>query len=280
MIRKIAVAGAGTMGSGIALAASQNGFAVILFDKNETVLAKARESVINNLRFLTDKNKITAEESSFIYKNILFTSLLKDCVADLVIEAIIEKMEAKTQLFRELSEINNKECIFASNTSSLSVSEIQSQIEHPHRVAGMHFFNPAHVMKLVEIVKGTHTSEEVVNQLKGLSGKLNKTAVVCIDSPGFIVNRVARHFYLEAMKLVELKVASVEEIDTIMEATGFKMGPFRLMDLIGMDINLAVSESLYNAMDKVPRLKPSQVQVDKVAMGDLGRKSGKGFYNY
>jgi 3-hydroxybutyryl-CoA dehydrogenase len=143
----------------------------------------------------------------------------------------------------------------------------------------MHFFNPAQIMKLVEVVKGELTSEEVISSIISVTEKLGKTAVVCKDSPGFIVNRIARHYYLEAMRLVELNIASVENVDDIMEASGFKMGPFRLMDLIGMDINLAVSESLYHALH-AERLKPSQLQVNKVKEGNLGRKSGKGFYQY
>jgi 3-hydroxybutyryl-CoA dehydrogenase len=144
----------------------------------------------------------------------------------------------------------------------------------------MHFFNPAQVMKLVEIIKGEQTSDEVIQLLMQLTITLGKTPVLCKDSPGFIVNRVARHYYLEAMFLVQSGVATIENVDAVMEASGFKMGPFRLMDLIGMDINLAVSQSLYNAMHQTERLKPSQLQIDKVNKGELGRKSGKGFYNY
>jgi len=280
MITKICVAGAGTMGSGIALASAQNNFTVILFDTNNEVLEKARGSINKNLEFLLDKNKITSEEKRLIFDKLRFTSSIKDCVADVIIEAIVEKLTAKIDLFNQLSAINNDECIFASNTSSIPISEIQSAVVNPGRVAGMHFFNPPHVMKLVEVIKGNKTSEKVVKDLMLLSVQLGKTPVLCQDSPGFIVNRVARHYYLEAMKLVESGIATIEDVDEIMEATGFKMGPFRLMDLIGMDINLAVSESLYNAFDQAERLKPSGMQVDKVNKGELGRKSGKGFYNY
>lgn len=280
MIRKICVAGAGTMGSGIALTASQSNFPVILFDTNTFVLEKAKEAINKNLQFLVDKVKITAEQKTDIFNRIHFTSSIKDCSADIIIEAIIEKVSAKVELLNQLSGINNNKCIFASNTSSLSISELQVHVEHPERVAGMHFFNPAQVMKLVEVVKGQQTSDEVIQALMQLSVQLGKTPVLCRDVPGFIVNRVARHYYLEAMKLVELGIATIENVDDVMEATGFKMGPFRLMDLIGMDINLTVSELLYNALDQTERLKPSQLQVDKVSKGELGRKSGKGFYNY
>lgn len=280
MIRNICVAGAGTMGSGIALAASQSGFPVILFDTNSSVIDSAKKGVIKNLDFLVDKNKITPEQKESIYKRIHFTSAISDCIADIIIEAIIENIAAKTDLFIQLNLLNNNDCIFASNTSSLSITSLQTALTFPERVAGLHFFNPAHVMKLVEVVKGMHTSDEVIKALTDLSIKLGKTPVVCEDAPGFIVNRVARHYYLEAMKLVELGIATIENVDEAMEAGGFKMGPFRLMDLIGMDINLAVSESLYIAFDKVRRLQPSQLQIDKVHKGELGRKSGKGFYNY
>ena len=274
------MAGAGTMGSGIALAAAQAAFQVVLFDTNEAVLDKAKDAIHKNLQFLTDKNKITVGEKADIFNRIHFTATINDCVADLVIEAIIEKVSAKTELFNKLSAINENACIFASNTSSLSISELQAEIAGPERVAGMHFFNPAHVMKLVEIIKGAHTSDDVILKLTKLTVKLGKAPVICKDVPGFIVNRVARHYYLEAMRLVESGIATFENVDDTMEATGFKMGPFRLMDLIGMDINLAVSESLYAALDQPERLKPSSLQIDKVGKGELGRKSGKGFYNY
>ncbi len=267
------------MGSGIGLAAALSHFPVILFDTNSFILNKSKEAIRANLNFLVEKKKITAPESDIVYNNILFTSSIHECIADLVVEAIIEDLPAKIELFKGLCQINKPGCILASNTSSLSISKIQSYIDHPHRVAGMHFFNPAQIMKLVEVVKGELTSEEVINNIINVTEKLGKTAVICKDSPGFIVNRIARHYYLEAMRLVELNIATVENVDDIMEASGFKMGPFRLMDLIGMDINLAVSESLYQALH-AERLKPSQLQVNKVLEGNLGRKSGKGFYQY
>lgn len=280
MIQKICVAGAGTMGSGIALAVAQAAFPVVLFDTNETVLEKAKGAILKNLQFLADKSKITAGEKDDIFNRIHFTSIINDCVADLVIEAIIEKIPAKTELFNNLSAINGAACIFASNTSSLSITALQAHVTGSERMAGMHFFNPAHVMKLVEVIKGDRTSDAVIQELAKLTVKLGKTPVICKDAPGFIVNRVARHYYLEAMKLVESGIATFEDVDDIMEATGFKMGPFRLMDLIGMDINLAVSESLYEALDRPDRLRPSSLQIDKVSKGELGRKSGKGFYHY
>ena len=280
MIKNICVAGAGTMGSGIALAAAQNYYNVMLFDTNENVLKNAKESIGKNLDFLVEKNKITAEQGTAIQNNILFSHSIQDCKADLIIEAIIEKEDAKVVLFEQLTSINDAACIFASNTSSLSITSLQERIKHPGRVAGMHFFNPAQIMKLVEVVKGEHTSDETVQTLMDVCMKLKKTPVLCIDAPGFIVNRVARHYYLEAMNLVENKIAIIESVDELMEASGFKMGPFKLMDLIGMDINLAVSQSLYDAFDHEPRFKPSSLQIQKVKEGELGKKTGKGFYQY
>jgi 3-hydroxybutyryl-CoA dehydrogenase len=280
MINTIGVIGAGTMGSGIAQVAAQSGFATILFDINETVLQKAKTSIQYNLDFLTNKQKITTEENAAIFSRIIFTGDMNSCIANIFIEAIVEKVEAKVSIFNQLAAINNSQTIFASNTSSLSVSAIQQYITHPERVAGMHFFNPAPLMKLVEVVKGKQTDETVANAIFELCKKLGKTPVMCKDAPGFIVNRVARHYYLEAMKLVENKQATFENVDAIMEATGFKMGPFKLMDLIGMDVNLAVSQSMYEAFDKEERFTPSKIQIDKVANGELGRKTGKGFYNY
>lgn len=272
--------GAGTMGSGIALSAAQRGFQALLFDINEQVLEKARVSVEKNLQFLLDKQKISAEQKQAISDRIRFITDVRQCRADVIIEAIIEKVEAKVSVFNQMAEVNDSETIFASNTSSLSISGIQSKVIHPQRVVGMHFFNPAHIMKLVEVVKGEQTAETVANTVYDLCLKLGKTPVMCKDAPGFIVNRVARHYYLEAMKLVETGAATFETVDDIMEATGFKMGPFRLMDLIGMDINLAVSQSVYEAFGKAERFTPSPLQIEKVAKGELGKKTGKGFYQY
>ena len=279
-INTICVIGAGTMGSGIAQVAAQNGFYTLLYDINKEVLEKGRNSIQKNLQWLIDKGKITANEKEAISQRIQFITDTNDCLADIIIEAIVEKMEAKIAVFNQLAEINHAEVIFATNTSSLSVSEIQKGVVHPRRVVGMHFFNPAPLMKLVEVVKGDQTGDDVADRVHDLCKQMNKTPVMCQDAPGFIVNRVARQYYLEAMKLVENGIASIENVDEIMEATGFKMGPFKLMDLIGMDINLAVSTSLYEAFNKEERFKPSPLQVDKVTKGELGKKTGKGFYQY
>lgn len=268
------------MGSGIAQCAAQHGFEVILFDLNETVLQQAQNNILKSLSQLLEKNKISETEKTAIEQRLTFTSEIDHCKASLIIEAIVEKAEIKISLFNQLAAINPPDSIFASNTSSLSVNQLQDHIPGPERVAGLHFFNPATLMKLVEVVKARSTSSEVNDQLVEFCHQLNKIPVVCIDAPGFIVNRVARHYYLEAMRMVEQGVADYESIDMIMEASGFKMGPFKLMDLIGMDINLAVSQSLYEALDHASRLQPSVIQINKVKQGELGRKTGKGFYEY
>ncbi len=280
MISTICVIGAGTMGAGIAQVCAQAGYYTLLFDIHTTVLDKAATAIHKSLQFLVDKQKITAEEKEQIFKRVQFVHDTNDCLADLFIEAIVEKTEAKVAIFNQLAELNHSEVIFASNTSSLSISAIQAGIIHPSRVVGMHFFNPAPVMKLVELVKGNQTTDEVVEALVLLCKQLNKVAVVCKDSPGFIVNRIARQYYLESMVIVEKGLANLEQVDAIMEASGFKMGPFKLMDLIGMDINFAVSESIYHAFNDAKRFEPSPIQREKVAKGELGKKTGKGFYTY
>jgi 3-hydroxybutyryl-CoA dehydrogenase len=279
-ITTICVCGAGTMGSGIAQVAAMSGFNTILFDVNEAMLEKSNAEIAKNLEWLQNKGKITAGEQHNIQKKLQFTAYSSDCLADVIIEAIIEKKEAKISLFNQLAAINRPGCILATNTSSIPVSSIAASVADPSRVAGMHFFNPAPVMKLVEVIKGDHTDEAVVQQLVTLSKQMGKTPVICKDAPGFIVNRVARHYYLEAMHLVATGVADMSTVDSIMEASGFKMGPFKLMDLIGMDINYSVSNMVWEALGKPERLKPSFLQKAKVDAGELGRKTGKGFYEY
>ena len=276
----ICVCGAGTMGSGIAQVAAQAGYKTIQFDVNEAMLQKSKASIEKFLQASVEKNKITEDDKTNTLKNLVFTSNINDCIADIVIEAIIEKKEAKVSLFNQLAAINSAKTILATNTSSIAVNEIAKEIKHPERVVGMHFFNPATLMKLVEVIKAELTSNAVVESILQVCKQMNKVAVVCKDSPGFIVNRVARHYYLEAMKLIELNLATVETVDAVMENAGFKMGPFKLMDLIGMDINFGVSNIVYEAMGKPERLKPSIVQQQKVEAGELGKKTGKGFYQY
>lgn len=280
MIKKIAVVGAGTMGTGIAFTAAQHHIDVIHYDVNEAMLKVAPVQVQTNLNFLIKKNKITEAEAAQIKQRIQYSANITDCQAEIIIEAIVENISIKQKVFQQLAQINNAQTIFASNTSSLSINDIQQQLPHPNRFVGMHFFNPAQVMKLVEVVKGKLTDDATLQQVLGLCKQLQKTAVTCTDAPGFIVNRVARSFYLEAMHQAEKNNIAIEDIDAALENAGFKMGPFKLMDLIGMDINLAVSESVYEAFDKAVRFKPADLQKQKVAEGKLGKKTGEGFYKY
>ncbi|HEY0041544.1 MAG TPA: 3-hydroxyacyl-CoA dehydrogenase NAD-binding domain-containing protein, partial [Flavisolibacter sp.] len=241
---------------------------------------KASVKLSKDLSNLVEKGKLSVEKKEEIIRQIQFTSNIHACTADVIIEAIVEKIEVKTALFNQLADINTDRTIFASNTSSLSISALAKEIKHPHRVAGLHFFNPAPLMKLVEVVKGKQTSDEVMQQLVDLTKALGKVPVVCKDSPGFIVNRVARPYYIESLRLAEEGKASYEAIDRLLESNGFKMGPFKLMDLIGNDINYAVSCSVYEQLNNPERLMPSYLQKEKVEKGELGKKAGKGYYNY
>ena len=201
-------------------------------------------------------------------------------VADFIIEAILENLQIKRELFQHLETINTSDSIFATNTSSIPITQIASGLNHPERLVGVHFFNPAHIMKLVEVIKGAATSTAVAEKAFDWSVSLGKTTVYAQDAPGFIVNRVARHFYVEALKIAEEGVASIPEIDNLMEATGFKMGPFRLMDLIGVDTNYSVTNSMFEQFNFDPKFRPNRIQKQKVDAGHHGKKSGKGFYNY
>jgi 3-hydroxybutyryl-CoA dehydrogenase len=279
-INTICVCGAGTMGSGIAQAAAQSGFHILLYELDPEMLEKAEAGIYKSLHSLTDKGKITTAEKEKIFQRIQFTSDLQTCLADVFIEAIIEKEEIKIALFNQLAELNHNECIFATNTSSLSVTAIAEKIKNPERVIGMHFFNPAPVMKLIEVVNTDYTNKETTRIISELAQMMGKTAVVCKDSPGFIVNRVARPYYIESLRLAEENPVDFSQIDSLLEASGFKMGPFRLMDLIGNDVNYAVSCSMYDQLGRPERLKPSSIQKEKVEMNELGRKTKKGYYIY
>ena len=268
------------MGSGIAQAVAQSGIHTLLYDLNPEVLANAKTGIQKNLQALATKGKISEEESAQIFKRIRFTGEVQDCLADLFIEAVVENPAIKVALFNQLAEINHSECIFASNTSSLSITSIARLVQHPERLIGLHFFNPATIMKLVEIVLTEFTNASTKKIVTGLTQLLGKTAVICKDSPGFIVNRVARPYYIESLRLVEEKIIDIASLDELMEATGFRMGPFRLMDLIGNDINYAVSCSVYEQLQQPLRLKPSFLQEEKVKEGKLGKKTGEGYYEY
>jgi 3-hydroxybutyryl-CoA dehydrogenase len=279
-ISTVCVCGAGTMGSGIAQVAAAAGFTTIQYDVTPEMLAKSKASIEKNMQFLVTKGKLNELDAKAIQSRIQFTSSAEDCKADLIIEAIIESKQAKIDLFKNLSSFNSIQTIFATNTSSISVGEIAKEIEHPERVVGMHFFNPAPLMKLVEVITTDLTSKDVIETVFNTAGTFGKTPVLCNDVPGFIVNRVARHYYLEAMQLVETKQCDIADIDALMETNGFKMGPFKLMDLIGMDINFSVSNIVWEALGKPERLTPSVIQKEKVESGKLGKKTGEGFYTY
>ncbi|MBI3138147.1 MAG: 3-hydroxybutyryl-CoA dehydrogenase [Sphingobacteriales bacterium] len=279
-IHSICVCGAGTMGSGIAQTSAQAGFITILYELNPAVLEKARNSIEKTLQQLKDKGKITGEQQQETIRRIRYTDDIRSCQADIFIEAIVEKAAAKAALFNQLAGLNQIDAVFASNTSSLPVTQIAQQVEHPERVIGMHFFNPAPVMKLVEVVNTPFTNARTTALVTELARQLHKVPVSCTDSPGFIVNRVARPYYLEALRLVEEGVTDFVQLDRILEATGFKMGPFKLMDLIGNDINYAVSCSVWEQLNRPERLKPSFIQEEKLRSGRLGKKTGEGFYKY
>jgi 3-hydroxybutyryl-CoA dehydrogenase len=282
MIKTIAVVGSGTMGTGIAQAAALAHFDVLLNDVSAEILKGAMERIKDELRKGVSHGQHSATEAtealSRIHPRKGFNDLSE---ADLVIEAAVEILEVKKEIFKKLDSIVAPEAILATNTSSLSVTAIASLTKTPESVVGMHFFNPAPIMKLVEIVRGAQTSIETVKQVSSVAAKMKKTPVICRDTPGFIVNRIARPFYGEALRLLGDQVASVEEIDRIVRlAGGFKMGPFELMDLIGIDVNFAVTQSIYEQFFNEPRFRPHPIQRQMVQAGTFGRKTKKGFYTY
>lgn len=279
-IKKIGVCGAGTMGAGIAQVFAQHGFETILFDVNQEQLEKAQAGILSSWKRLVEKGKLTEEAKSAAGKKLTIAADLSDAKADLIIEAVVERLDVKSDLFSKLSAQNSNETILVSNTSSLSITQIAVGISNPERFAGMHFFNPAPVMKLVEIIGGSHTANSTIETLKELVKSIGKNPVVCKDSPGFIVNRVARHFYVESLKIAEEQVASFENADALLESAGFKMGAFKLMDVIGNDINFAVTNSLFQAFHGDAKFRPSRIQEQKVKANQLGVKTGEGFYRY
>lgn len=268
------------MGSGIAQVSAAAGYRTLLYDVNADAVEKARARLEKDLQTLVEKGKMTEEKKEAIRSRLVFTPEIDSCRADVIIEAVVENTEVKTRLFRQLAARNGEETIFATNTSSLSVSSLGRELSRPDRFAGLHFFNPAPLMKLVEVVQGEQTAPDVTDTLVGLVRSLGKEPVVCRDAPGFIVNRVARPFYIESLRVAEEGKVSLDAIDRLLESRGFRMGPFRLMDLIGNDVNYAVSCSVYEQLGRPERLKPSYLQKEKVESGQLGRKSGKGYYNY
>lgn len=279
---KIAIIGSGAMGTGIAQVAAGAGESVYVFDQHKEALQRAEGNIQKSLDKLISKGKLNKEEKEAINSRIHFCEHLESVVeTQLVIEAIVEDLQTKQTLFVELEKIVSKSCILASNTSSLSLASIASACRHPERVMGIHFFNPAPIMKLVEIIPALQTDKTITGDIKKRIASWGKVPVLAKDLPGFIVNRLARPFYGEALRILEEGIADAPTIDWAMrELGGFRMGPFQLMDFIGHDVNYKVTESVFTSFFYDPRYKPSLTQKRLVEAGYLGRKSDQGFYDY
>jgi 3-hydroxybutyryl-CoA dehydrogenase len=279
---KVGIVGAGTMGCGIAQVACISDCEVILFDKSPEALNEAKLKTEKNLRRFLKRKKKTEEELNALFSKIRYSGNLKDFSdVDFCIEAIVENLEIKQNVFKDLEKIVSKDTVLASNTSSLSIASIASALEYPKRCIGVHFFNPAIMMPLVEIIPAVQTDYAVFENVFDLIKSWEKTAVKAKDTPGFIVNRVARPFYGEALRLLEEGIADVPTIDWAVTKLGkFRMGPFQLMDFIGNDVNYTVTETVFKAFYYDPRYKPSFTQKRLSEAGYLGKKSGKGFYDY
>ncbi|MEQ8245365.1 3-hydroxyacyl-CoA dehydrogenase NAD-binding domain-containing protein [Fulvivirga sp.] len=279
-IKSIAVVGAGTMGLGIAQLSAMAGIKTLLFDIDESTLNKAHSNIVKNLDKGIEKGKLSEAVKTETLENLSLEKDIKNLKADFIIEAVVEKLEVKHSIFKQLEEINSPNTILATNTSSIPITQIAAPLKRPQNLVGMHFFNPAHIMKLVEVISGAATNKKVAKITSELALKLGKAPVSAADSPGFIVNRVARHFYVESLKIAEEGVADFETIDKLIKSSGFKMGPFELMDLIGVDTNFSVTTSMFNAFHQDSKFRPSRIQQQKVDAGHHGRKSGRGFYSY
>jgi 3-hydroxybutyryl-CoA dehydrogenase len=279
---KVAIIGSGTMGSGIAQVAATAGCEVKIYDTNLVALAKSKSNLENTLSKLVEKTKIDEHEKSRIENNISYAHTLGELShSDLVIEAIIENMEIKRKLFSELENYVSPETILASNTSSLSIASIAASCQKPERIIGIHFFNPAPLMQLVEVIPAVQTSKEILQKSVQIISDWKKVVAVAKDTPGFIVNRVARPFYSESLRIYDEGVADFATIDWALKTIGnFKMGPFELMDMIGHDVNYIVTETVFTAFYFDPKFKPSFTQKRLLEAGFLGRKSGRGFYDY
>jgi 3-hydroxybutyryl-CoA dehydrogenase len=279
-IKTIGIVGAGTMGQGIAQVCAVAGYDVLLYDIRLEIVQQGISKVDKSLQTAVEKNRLTAQEKQTALARIQPCENLAQLKADLIIEAVLEKLELKRDIFATLEQVNSDQCILTSNTSSIPITQIAATLKNPKRFAGFHFFNPAPVMKLVEVIQGAATDPAVSDVLVALAEKLGKVPVRAKDSPGFIVNRVARHYYVESLKLLEENVSDVKTIDTLLRSAGFKMGPFELMDLIGVDTNFSVTTSMFQAFHQDSKFRPSRIQQQKVDAGHHGRKSGKGFYDY
>ncbi len=281
-MKKIGIIGGGAMGSGIAQVFAQTGNTVVLYDTNQDALNRSKQNLAKTFEKLVAKEKYTAEKAQEIQNSIEYVGSLEAFAGiDLMIEAIIENLEIKKSVFKQVEEIVSETCILASNTSSLSIASIASACSKPERVIGIHFFNPAPLMALVEVIPAVQTRDGLAEEIRTFIQSVGKLPVITKDTPGFIVNRVARPFYGEAIRILEEGMANIETIDFAMTSLGgFRMGPFELMDFIGHDVNYRVTESVFESFFYDPKFKPSFAQKRLFEAGFYGRKSGRGFYNY
>ena len=281
-ISKVGIIGSGTMGIGIAQVAATSGCEVFLYDANAAQTEKSLKNLKKVLDKLVEKQKISSEKREDIFNKIKPCTELSDFKnCDLVIEAIIENKEIKTKVFQNLEEIVSENCVISSNTSSISITSLSSELKNPERFIGIHFFNPAPVMPLVEVIPGLLTDKNLPSQIYNMMEDWGKTPVIAKDVPGFIVNRIARPYYGEALRIAEENIATPEQIDDAMKTLGnFRMGPFELMDLIGIDVNFSVTKTVYQDYFYDPKYKTSLLQQRMSEAKLLGRKTGKGFYDY
>ncbi|MBI2620523.1 MAG: 3-hydroxybutyryl-CoA dehydrogenase [Ignavibacteriales bacterium] len=282
MIKHLGVVGAGTMGAGIAQVAALAGIDVMIYDINDTILRQALERIKADLKQGIARGKLSTEKMAEAIPRVHPRTSLPDLHScEFVVEAAIEDLRVKKDLFKHLDAVTKTSAVLATNTSSFSVTAIASAVRKPDRVVGMHFFNPAHIMMLVEVVRAQNTSEETIRRTFELARDLGKTPVLTKDTPGFIVNRIARPFYGEALRILGENIATHEQVDRIVRTIGgFRMGPFELMDLIGIDINFSVTQSMYDQYFGEPRYRPHPIQKRMIDSGTLGRKTGTGFYSY